>query len=62
MQGKQGLMDAPLSCLFDSRPLCTAQKENGRNLVLGCLVYRVSVFHADGFRFNLTSILIEGLA
>ena len=55
-------MDVPLSCLFDSCPLCTAQKENGRNLVLGCLVYRVSVFHADGFRFNLTSILIEGLA
>ena len=30
--------------------------------MLSCLIYRVTVFHADGFRFNLTSILIEGLA
>ena len=28
-----------------------------RNLVLGCLIYWVSVFHVDGFRFDLASIL-----
>ena len=28
-----------------------------RNLVQGCLVYWVSVFHVDGFRFDLASIL-----
>ena len=30
--------------------------------MLGCLIYRVSVFHVDGFRFELTSILIGGFA
>lgn len=28
-----------------------------RNLVLGCLIYWVAVFHVDGFRFDLASIL-----
>ena len=28
-----------------------------RNLVLGCLIYWVTVFHVDGFRFDLASIL-----
>lgn len=30
--------------------------------MLSCLIYRVTVFHVDGFRFDLTSILIGGLA
>lgn len=30
--------------------------------MLGCLIYRVTVFHVDGFRFDLTSILIGGFA
>ena len=28
-----------------------------RNMMLGCLIYWVSVFHVDGFRFDLASIL-----
>ena len=30
--------------------------------MLGCLIHRISVFLVDGFRFDLTSILIGGLA
>lgn len=30
--------------------------------MLSCLIYRVTVFHVDGLRFDLTSILIGGLA
>ena len=28
-----------------------------RNMMLGCLIYWVSVFHVDGFRFDLASVL-----